>query len=219
MAAILEKKIQMYLDSLLPARDVVLREMERYAAKHGVPIVGPACARVLFQLARSIKAQRIFELGSAIGYSTLWLARAVGLKGTVFYTDSDPENAERAKDYLRRAGVLSRVKVLVGDALEMLQSTEGEFDLIFNDVNKTQYPAVFRLAAPRLRSGGLLVTDNVLWSGRVAQAARTRDAETRAIQQFNRQLYRSTDFFTTIIPLRDGLAVALKNSAIRESDS
>jgi caffeoyl-CoA O-methyltransferase len=219
MAVILEKNVQKYIDSMLPARDAVLREMERYAAKHKVPIVGPACARVLFQLARSIKAQRIFELGSAIGYSTLWLARAVGPKGTVFYTDSDPENAERAKGYLGRAGVLNRVRILVGDALKMLQSTEGEFDLIFNDVNKTQYPEVFRLAAPRLRAGGLLVTDNVLWSGRVAKVAGAKDANTRAIQQFNRQLYRSTDFFTTIIPLRDGLAVALKNSAIREADS
>jgi caffeoyl-CoA O-methyltransferase len=219
MAVILEKNVQKYIDSMLPARDAVLREMERYAAKHKVPIVGPACARVLFQLARSIKAQRIFELGSAIGYSTLWLARAVGPKGTVFYTDSDPENAERAKGYLGRAGVLNRVRILVGDALKMLQSTEGEFDLIFNDVNKTQYPEVFRLAAPRLRAGGLLVTDNVLWSGRVAKVAGAKDANTRAIQQFNRQLYRSTDFFTTIIPLRDGLAVALKNSAIREAGS
>lgn len=211
MSGNLEPDVEKYLNSMLPARDAVPREMERYAAQHDVPIVGPACARVLYQLARSIKARRIFELGSAIGYSTLWLARAVGPKGKVFYTDSDPANAQRAENYLRRAKVLGQVQILIGDALEMLKSTKGQFDLIFNDVSKTQYPQVLRLAPPRVRPGGIFVTDNVLWSGRVTKAAAAGDAETAAIQEFNRKLYRSKEFFTTIVPLRDGLAVALKN--------
>jgi caffeoyl-CoA O-methyltransferase len=211
MSGILEVPVEKYLDSLLPPRDPVVREMERYAAKNQVPIVGPACARVLFQLAQFIKARRVFEMGSAIGYSTLWLARAVGSQGTIFYTDSDPANARRAEAYLRRAGVRARVNILVGDALEQLQSMRGLFDLIFNDVNKVQYPKVLALAAPRLRPGGIFVTDNVLWSGRVAAAGREADSATSAIQKFNRQLFRSKDFFTTIVPLRDGLAVARKN--------
>ncbi len=211
MNGITEKKTEKYLYSLLPRRDAVVREMERYAAKHGVPIVGPACGRLLHQFARMINARRVFELGSAIGYSTLWLARAVGAEGTVFYTDGDPANARRAEGYLRRAGVLDRVRILQGDALQSLQSTEGEFDLIFNDVSKTQYPEVFRLAIPRLRSGGLFITDNVLWSGRVAKPARKPDAETLAIQKFNRLVYRAPELFTTIVPLRDGFAVCLKN--------
>ncbi len=211
MNGITEKKTEKYLYSLLPKRDAILREMERYAAKHDVPIVGPACGRLLHQLARMIGARRVFEMGSAIGYSTLWLARAVGSGGTVFYTDGDPANARRAEDYLRRAGVADRVRILEGDALELLQSTEGQFDLIFNDVSKTQYPEAFRLALPRLRSGGLFITDNVLWSGRAAKPAPKRDAETRAIQKFNRLVHRSPELFTTIVPLRDGVAVCLKN--------
>ncbi len=210
MRQILCEPIDNYLNSLLPPREAVLRDMERYAAAHDVPIVGPACARVLFQLARAIRAQRVFELGSAIGYSTLWLARAVGPRGRVFYTDSDPENLRCAQSYLRRAGVLSRVKLLCGDALEALASTAGSFDLIFNDIHKTQYPTALRAAAPRLRRGGLLITDNVLWYGRVAGTAEPGDAETASIQKFNRQLFRSKDFFTVITPLRDGLAVSLK---------
>lgn len=210
MSKILAPAVEKYLNGLLPARDPVLRDMERYAAKFNVPIVGPACARVIFQLARSIGAKRVFELGSAIGYSTLWLARAVGMKGTVYYTDSDPLNARRAQTYLKRAGVLDRVRILTGDALKQLKSTEGEFDVIFNDVYKTQYPEVLRLVVPRLREGGLFITDNVLWSGRVTKAAAKGDAETRAVQEFNRKLYRSKKFFTTIVPLRDGLAVAVK---------
>ncbi|MGH9446922.1 MAG: O-methyltransferase, partial [Terriglobia bacterium] len=208
MSGILEVPVEEYLNRLLPARDAVLREMERYAAKNKIPIVGPACARILSQLAQLIKARRVFEMGSAIGYSTLWLARAVGPKGTIFYTDSDPANARRAEAYLSRAGVRERVKLLVGDALEQLESTRGEFDMIFNDVDKAQYPKVLALAPSRLRPGGVFVTDNVLWSGRVAADETDADAATLAIQKFNRELLRSKDFFTTIIPLRDGLAVA-----------
>ena len=210
MPGIFEPQVEAYIHSLLPARDAVLRKMERYAAKHKVPIVGPACARVLHQLALLVKARRVFEMGSAIGYSTLWLARAVGPKGKVFYTDGDPANAGRARAYLREAGMLGRVEILVGDALESLKATPGQFDLIFNDVSKTQYPEAFKLAVPRVRAGGLFITDNVLWSGRVAGPAAADDADTRAIQKFNRMVYKSPDLMTTMVPLRDGLAVCLK---------
>ncbi len=212
MSGIIGSQVEKYIHSLLPARDAILLDMERYAAKHHVPIVGPACGRMLYQLARLAGVQRVFEMGSAIGYSTLWLARAVGPNGTVFYTDSDPANAQRAEASFRRAGVQDRVRILTGDALEMLKSTQGEFDLIFNDVSKAQYPEVFRLAVPRLRSGGLFVTDNVLWSGRVARKPGRGDADTRAIQAFNRLIYKSTQLFTTIVPLRDGLAVCVKSN-------
>jgi predicted O-methyltransferase YrrM len=208
LSEVLADPVESYLNELLPARDAVLQEMERYAAQHNVPIVGPACGRVLHQLAHLSGARRVFEMGSAIGYSTLWLARAVGPKGVVFYTDSDPENTRRAEAYLKRARVLQRVRLLTGDAIELLRSTKAEFDLIFNDVNKDQYPKVLRLAVPRLRVGGLFVTDNVLWSGRVARTPASNDAETRAIQEFNRLLYTSPKLFTTVIPLRDGLAVS-----------
>jgi caffeoyl-CoA O-methyltransferase len=210
MGGITEAKVERYIYSLLPQRDTVLREMERYAAAYHVPIVGPACGRLLYQLARLIRARRVFEMGSAIGYSTLWLARAVGPAGTVYYTDSDTDNARRAEASLRRAGVLNRVRILVGDALEMFKSTKGQFDLIFNDVSKIQYPEVFSLAVPRVRAGGLFITDNVLWSGKVARAPKRGDAATRAILEFNRLVHKSPKLFTTIVPLRDGLAIGMK---------
>ena len=105
---------------------------------------------------------------------------------------------------------LGRVKFMVGDALESLKATPGQFDLIFNDVSKTQYPAAFKLAVPRVRVGGLFITDNVLWSGRVTRRAASDDADTRAIQKFNRMVYRSPELMTTIVPLRDGMAVCVK---------
>jgi caffeoyl-CoA O-methyltransferase len=198
-----------YLYSLLPKRDQVLAEMEAYASEHDVPIVGPAVARVLQQLAMTINAKTVFELGSAIGYSTIWWARAVGEKGRVIYTDGDSSNAERARGYFDRAGVSDRITLHTGDALEFLSEQKQQYDIIFNDVDKEDYPRVLRLVSPRLRKGGLFVTDNSLWSGRVAEK-NPKDAATKAILEFNRLLYSSGDFFTTILPLRDGLAVALK---------
>jgi len=197
-----------YLYSMLPKRDGVLAEMEDYATEHNIPIVGPAVARVLQQLALTISARNIFELGSAIGYSTIWWAQAVGEEGKVIYTDGDTRNADRARAYFARAGVAKRVVVRTGDALEILSEEKQEFDIIFNDVDKDDYPRVLRLVAPRLRKGGLFITDNVLWSGRVAK--KNPDAQTKAILEFNRKLYDSKEFYTTLLPIRDGLAVALK---------
>jgi len=197
-----------YLYSLLPARDAVLAEMEQEATKRKIPIVGPAVGRVLHQLAVVSNAKSVFELGSAIGYSTIWWARAVGESGQVVYTDGDRKNASEAGGYFQRAGVSKQISVKVGDALELLSEEKGQFDIIFNDVDKEDYPRVFRLAIPKLRKGGLFITDNVLWSGRVAQ--NSPDAETKAILEFNRLLYESEELFTTILPIRDGLAVAVK---------
>jgi len=198
-----------YLYSMLPKREEVLAEMEDYATAHNVPIVGPAVARVLQQLAMTINARTVFELGSAIGYSTIWWAQAVGDKGRVIYTDGDSKNAERARGYFKRAGVSNRITLHTGDALEYLSEQKQEFDIIFNDVDKEDYPRVLRLVAPRLRKGGLFITDNALWSGRVAEKNPT-DASTKAILEFNRKLYDANEFYTTILPIRDGLAVALK---------
>ena len=198
-----------YLYSMLPKRDAVLVEMEDYATEHDIPIVGPAVARVLQQLALMINARSVFELGSAIGYSTIWWAQAVGENGSVIYTDGDSNNTERARGYFARAGVSKQITLHTGDALEVLSEQKQEFDIIFNDVDKDDYPRVLRLIAPRLRKGGLFVTDNVLWSGRVAEK-NPKESSTKAILEFNRKLFDSKEFYTTILPIRDGLAVALK---------
>src|SRR6202022_140134 len=147
----MNEEVEDYLYELLPKRDEVLSEMEEYAAQHKVPIIGPAVARMLALLVHISGAKRIFELGSAIGYSTIWLARAAGPQAEITYTDGDPENAKRAKAYFERAGVAQRVHVQIGDALTLLRKTPGKFDFIFNDVDKHQYPAALRTALPKLR--------------------------------------------------------------------
>jgi caffeoyl-CoA O-methyltransferase len=209
MSGITAGPVEDYLYSMLPPRDEVLTKMEEEAAKRKIPIVGPAVGRILHQLALMTGAKTVFEMGSAIGYSTIWWARAVGEGGLVFYTDGDRKNAEEARGYFEKAGVASRINMTTGDALEVLSEHKQEFDIIFNDVDKEDYPRVFRLALPRLRKGGLFVTDNVLWSGKVAQKTHP-DASTKAILEFNRLLYNSPDLFTTILPIRDGVAVAIK---------
>src|SRR5262249_21170151 len=162
-------------------------EMEAEAVERDVPIVGPAGGRIFFQIAQLMSAKTGFELGWAIGYSTIWWARAGGEGGRGYYTDSDSKNAGEAQKNFERRGVASRITILTGDALEFLSEQKGSFDIIFNDVDKEDYPRVFKLAVPRLRKGGLFVTDNVLWSGRVVQD-KPPEATTKAILQFNRLL-------------------------------
>jgi caffeoyl-CoA O-methyltransferase len=206
----IQEDVENYLYELLPKRDAIIDEMEQYAAKNGVPIIGPAVARLLTLLVQVSGAKRIFEMGSAIGYSTIWLARAAGPKAEVFYTDGNPENARRAQEYFRRAGIAKRVHVQVGDALALLKKTPGKFDFIFNDVDKHQYPAALRAALPKLRRGGLFITDNTLWSGKAAHPAAQGDANTRGVQELNRLVYSSKDLFPVLIPLRDGVTVCRK---------
>jgi len=208
MNEITNERVEKYLYDVLPERDAVLRDMEEQARQRNIPIVGPAVGRLLYQLARMVNAKTVFEAGSAIGYSTIWWARAVGEGGRVVYTDSDKKNADEARRYFERAGVADRVDMRIGDALEVLsEQRPASYDVVFNDVDKEDYPRVFKLAVPRVRPGGLFITDNVLWSGRVVEP---QDERSRAIVEFNRLLYTSKDMFTTIIPLRDGVAVAMK---------
>ncbi|TAN21884.1 MAG: O-methyltransferase [Acidobacteria bacterium] len=208
---IVNPPVEDYLYGLLPPSPPVLAEMESQAKQRSLPIIGPMVARCLALLTRLVGAKRVFELGSNIGYSTLWWASAVGEGGEVFYTDLSSDLAAEARGYFERAGLADRIRTCVGDALQSLASTPGELDIIFIDHDKPQYPAALRQALPRLRTGGLLVADNVLWRGQVAEPA--TDEETRAIIEFNRLLYADPRLEPVILPLRDGVAVARKRAA------
>ncbi len=206
---ITNKAVEKYIYDILPMRDPVLADMEKAAAREDIPIVGPAVARMFYLLAQISGAKRIFEMGSAIGYSTIWWARAAGPKGEIYYTDGDPKNAKRAQGFFKRAGVEKRIHIMTGDALEMLDRVRGNFDLIFIDVDKHQYPAALKKAVKRLKRGGLLVTDNTLWSGRVTRKADS--PATRGVQEFNRVVYGMKNLFPVMIPLRDGVTIGRKS--------
>jgi predicted O-methyltransferase YrrM len=209
-SAFVQEEVDAYIYELLPKRDAVIAEIEAYAEEHRVPIIGPAVARLLTLLVQVSGAKRIFEMGSAIGYSTIWLARAAGPQAEIFYTDGNPENARRAQEYFKKAGIAKRIRVHVGDALELVKKTPGKFDFVFNDVDKHQYPDALRAAIPKLRRGGLFVTDNTLWSGKAARPAAADDKHTRGVQEFNRLVYASKELFPVLIPLRDGVTLARK---------
>ena len=209
MAGITTEAIDSYMHRLLPPRDSVLAEMEDEAKKKRIPIVGPAVGQFFYQLALLSKAERIFEMGSAIGYSTIWWARGLRPGGKVYYSDGDPENAAKAGEYLSRAGVRDRVEILIGNSLDLIDQVPGEFDIVFNDVDKHYYPEVHRKVAGRVRVGGLFVTDNVLWSGRVADSS-IKDADTEGVRVFNEMLYSDDRYCPAIIPLRDGVAIGLR---------
>jgi caffeoyl-CoA O-methyltransferase len=205
-----DARIENYLYEIAPRSSAVLAEMEARAEREDIPIVGPLVGRLFELLARTNRAGRVMELGSAIGYSTIWWAQAVGPHGKVFYTDDSQRMAAEARAYCRRAGIDGRVEFLVGDALESMRSVEGDFDIVFCDIEKEDYPAALDAALPRVRRGGLLVCDNTLWSGRVLGANGGADAATKGIVQFNRAIYEHADLLTVVLPLRDGVTVAIK---------
>jgi caffeoyl-CoA O-methyltransferase len=208
MANLLTPAVEKYLSEIIPARDAVLVDMEEYARKHDVPIIGPECGRLLFLLTQISGAKRIFEMGSAIGYSAIWFARAAGPQAEIYFTDSDPKNAEMARENFKKAEISDRIHILLGDAVDLIDTVSGEFDIILIDVFKHQYPNALKKAVPRLKHGGLLITDNVLWSGRVTEPP--KDDSTRGVVEFNKMIYTSKELFPVIVPLRDGVAVCRK---------
>ena len=201
-------EIDEYIDGLAARGDDALQAVERQGQAEGWPIVGAAEGSLLHILARGIQARRILELGTAIGYSGTWLARALPEEGELVTVEGDPETAETARKNFEKTGVASRVTILVGIAQDVLGDLKGPFDYIFNDIDKEGYPEVLEPCIERLRVGGLLVTDNVLRRGDVARADRSR--ETQAIRTYNERLARDPRMVAAIVPLRDGVSVALK---------
>ena len=190
----------------------VLLEMEAEGRERGFPIIGRLVGVTVELLARSVGAKRVFELGSGFGYSAYWFARAVGPSGEVHGTDGDPANEPKALRNLSRAGLAEPIRWHVGDAVTHLAAAPGEFDVVYNDIDKDGYPAAWIAARERIRVGGLYVCDNVLWSGRVAVQDRDdpRPVYTQAILEHNRLIAEDDRFISSIVPTRDGVFVALR---------
>ncbi|MGH2680879.1 MAG: O-methyltransferase [Actinomycetota bacterium] len=208
-----DPRIEAYMEERLRRLDEpVLQEMEALAAEQGFPIVGRNVGVTLEVLARAAGARRIMELGSGFGYSAYWHARAVGSEGEVHLTDGDPQNEIRAAGYLERAGLADRVRFHVGDAVTELERLGGDFDVVFNDIDKGGYPAAWRAASDRIRPGGLYVCDNVLWYGRVAveDPEDRRPEWTEAVREHNRLVAEDERYLSTIVPTRDGVLVAIR---------
>ena len=210
---IVDPRIDAYLRSLQVRHDEpVLLEMEAEGARRNFPIVGRNVGATLELLARAVGARRVFELGSGFGYSAYWFAKAVGSDGEVHCTDGDPANETAATDYLTRAGLAEPLRYHVGDALTWLNDTTGDFDVIYDDIDKDGYPDAWRAARDRVRVGGLYLCDNVLWSGRVAPQGEPPDDLTPAILEHNAMIAADDRYASSILPIRDGVMVALRVS-------
>jgi len=200
--------IERYLEGLERTRDTVLSDMERLAAERDFPIVGPLVGRMVCLLARSIGARRILELGSGFGYSAYWFARALPEDGELILTEASAKNLDQAKEFFRQGGVRCQVRFEAGDAFGIIDRLPGEFDIVFNDVDKGQYPTAFHKAVPRVRVGGYFMSDNMLWGGRVVSDA--SDPTTRGVLELTRLLLQAPTLYTMIFPIRDGVSVSLK---------
>ena len=185
--------------------------MERIAESTNFPIIGPASGQLCYVVARLIGARRVFELGSGYGYSTAWFARAVRENGggEVHHVVWDADLSNRAREHLEQLGYSDLVRYHVAEAVETLRATEGPFDLIFNDINKRDYPASIDVVTPKLRRGGALIIDNMLWSGRILDST-DQSADTEGVRAVTRRIMESTDWIASIVPVRDGVMVAYR---------
>lgn len=202
------QEVHNYLEKVIPERPTVLREMEKYAKENDFPIVGPLIGRYLFQTATIIKARKILELGSGYGYSAFWFSLAVKGKGHIVMTDTDKKNKKLAFDFFKKAGLQSQFEFKIGDALRTVKKLDGTFDIILNDIDKIDYVETIDLAASKLRRGGLFITDNLIWSGKVCD--KNPDETTKAIIEFTKRLYADSRFYTTVLPIKDGLSVSVR---------
>lgn len=211
---IVHPAVERYLRELASSDDEpVLLEMEKLAEDEGFPIIGRLCGRYLEMLARSIRARRIFEMGSGYGYSAYWFSRATGPDGEIHLTDTDPENERRALEFLKRAGLEAPIRYHLGDAFEGLEAVDGEFDVVYVDIDKHDYLKAWEAGKDRVRPGGYYVCDNMLWSGRVTGEVDESDERphwTEAIMATNRAIAADPRFRETINPTRDGVVAALR---------
>ena len=214
MGLIVPDAVEQYLAGLNQLADPVLRELERVGKEQKLPLIDAEVGALLRVLATTIRAARILEIGTAIGYSGIWLAGALPPNGMLLTMEVKPERAQVARDNFVRAGLAERVSVIVGDAQRMLAKVSGPFDLIFQDGDKPQYLTQLDRLVELLRPGGLLVTDNVLWAGDVVPgfgtASKHQAADTRAIVEYNERINHHPQLMTVIVPLRDGVAISVK---------
>jgi predicted O-methyltransferase YrrM len=206
-------QIQKYLTSLVPPRPAEMQIMETYAEEHNFQIIGPAAGYACYQIARMINAHSVFELGSGYGYSTAWFASAVEENGGGFVHHAvwDEDLSRLARGHLGRLGFEGIIQYHVAEAVATLRATPGPFDLIFNDIEKQAYPDSLPVIKNKLRPGGVLIIDNMLWSGRIFDE-KEHEASTDGIRNFTSSITSDPDWIVTLLPIRDGMIVAMKTS-------
>lgn len=203
-------EIERYIEHLYPLEDPLLKEMETFGLKSNFPLIGPLVGRILYQLTKLSRAKKVFEMGSGFGYSAFWFALALPEDGLVHLTDASHKNTDLSKKFFTQGNLIHKAKFHTGDAVEILSKLDEQWDIILIDLNKEQYPKALEVAKAKLKLGGLLVADNLLWFGRVLE--KKGDLATESIKKFNQTLFNDCSFITTLLPVRDGIGVAYRIS-------
>jgi len=208
---LISPQVSEYLDSLVPPREPEMQEMEAIAVRTNFPIIGPASGYLCYLVTRILGAKRVFEMGSGYGYSTAWFAKAVQENGggEVFHVVWDADLSQRAHRHLSALGFEGTVTYRIGEAVQTLRESEGLFDVIFNDIDKEGYPASLAVIEQKLRPGGALIIDNMLWHGRIFDSA-DKSPATEGVREFTRRITRDPKWAAGLLPVRDGLIVALR---------
>ncbi len=204
-------QINEYLEQLVPERPDEMKAMEAYAQQINFPILGPVCGHLCYEITRMVGAHSVFEMGSGFGYSTAWFARAVieNGGGKVHHVVWDEKLSNEARSHLEKLGYSSFLEYHVAEAIETLEQTPGPFDVIFNDIDKNCYPESLPMIREKLRTGGVLIVDNLLWHGRVFEKD-GNDPDTNGVRELTRLLTTDPDWISSIIPIRDGMLVAFR---------
>jgi len=206
---IVNPEIEKYLEDFRVNRDPVQLMMEEKAEKEDFPIIGPDVGNLLYLLTKISNAESVLELGSGFGYSAYFFAKAIPDNGRIVCTDMDEENKRLAEYYFSKTDIRPKIEYIVGDALKTGNELDEQFDIVYNDIDKEFYPETIEIALKRLRAGGLFITDNTLWSGKVTSKS-TLDEPTYGVVEFNNRLKEENRFEFTILPIRDGLTIAIK---------
>jgi len=200
-----------YLERLAPRREALFKEMEAYALENDVPIVGPHVGALLHIIAKMSNAKKILELGTAIGYSGTWLAKALPSDGKLITIEWDKESARIANENFEKGGVSEKIELKVGSAHELLPKMKGRFDIIFNDIDKEGYVDILPYCISHIKKGGLLITDNILWEGNAAKKlSKEDDLETVTIREYTKRIFEHPELFTVIVPIRDGISISMR---------
>ena len=203
--AILQRKQASYLDTLTPERDALLERMEKYAAENNQPIADPEVAQLLRILVRAKKPKRILEVGTNIGYSVVVMGRETD--GTLETIEIDRKTLDTAKKFVGEASVKAKVIFHEGAALSVIPKLQGSFDFLFIDCVKTEYTQYLDAMLPKLERGAVIVCDNLLWKGQVAEGV--HDASTDALRAFNERLASDARLVSVILPLGDGTGISV----------
>ncbi len=200
-------KYLLELENLQSLHPIIL-EMENYSKKLQFPILNRLSARLLSLISISSKAKHVFEIGSGFGYSAMWIAIYNNYLEKIHLTDFKSQNLEMAREFFRIAGFENKIETHLGDGLKILEEFDIQFDLVFNDAQKVQYPRVLEIAKSKLKIGGILISDNTLWHEKVL--SEDSDEETLAIKEFNRRTFSDRDFISSFIPIGDGLIISVR---------